>query len=189
MWRNVELVFQHAMRTQCDDCPNSIGIKRRPSCRSQSGRTIRADKCSPASHAPIAGPQPAEIAHVGATFPKQNPVIRQPVSPIQIGTTSPLWSSSDWRSSLLGVSPGDHRYLFDLEFVCDYVDNTGIAPSCCMSPSVAPSVQCSVILPSMTVNISMMLTATFLPVGGMPKNGPRCVACKVLRVITWSPSA
>jgi len=56
----------------------------------------------------------------------------------------------------------------------------GTTPSCCIRRSMSPTVQCSVILPSMTVMMSMLSKATSLPVAGMPMNGPWCVPWKVL---------
>lgn len=47
-----------------------------------------------------------------------------------------------------------------------------MTPSCCKSPRVSVSSQCSTLLPPTMRLMSMQLVDVCLPVGGMPRKGP-----------------
>ncbi len=65
----------------------------------------------------------------------------------------------------------------------------GITPSCCSIPSSSRTRQCSTMRPSTIRSMLIMAMLTCRPVGGSPRNSPRCVPRTVVRVTTRSPSA
>ena len=70
--RKVEFVFGHTVGAQGDDGADAVGMQCRPARLGQPGGCVRTDDGFPKGGAAVAKAQTAEIANIGATFPKQN---------------------------------------------------------------------------------------------------------------------
>src|SRR5258705_2081745 len=66
---------------------------------------------------------------------------------------------------------------------------SGSAPSCCISPSMSASRQCSATLPSRMWKMCVSEIVYSRPEAGIPMKSPCCFACAVTRTATLSSSA